>query len=294
MLTKSRVQPGAFRLWRVLAGALLLACAAAVAESETPRVVSLAPHLTELAYTAGAGDALVGAVAYSDWPEPARELPRIGDAYRFDMETILGLDAELALAWRGGTPEAVADRLEELGIEVLWVETRNLADIGDALEQIGSRLGAAAQARQAAETYRRQLASSKNPGRGEHDVSIFYQVSARPLFTLGGRHVITEVFELCGASNAFADLDTEATTVDREAVITRSPDMIIAGVEESNDEDPLSIWRDTRMVEDGHTRLEAVDPERLVRPTPRIVEGIEHVCELVRDVTTVSHGDADR
>ncbi|WP_376694955.1 cobalamin-binding protein [Wenzhouxiangella sp. EGI_FJ10305] len=267
---------------RVLAWALLIVCAGVSAEDQ-PRVVSLAPHLTELAFAAGAGDALVGAVAYSDWPEPARELPRIGDAYRFDMETILGLDADLALAWRGGTPEAVASRLEELGIEVLWVETRNLADIGDALEQIGSRLDAPEPAREAADAYRRELASSKSLNRGEHDVSIFYQVSARPLFTLGGRHVITEVFESCGASNLFADLDTEATAVDREAVISRSPELIIAGINEPAD-DPLSVWRDTRMVEEGRTRLVSVDPERLVRPTPRIVEGIEYVCELVRKV----------
>src|SRR5699024_812314 len=103
-----------------LALALLAWVTAGVAE-EKPRVVSLAPHLTELVFTAGAGETLVGVVAYSDWPEKARELPLIGDAYRFDMETILGLDADLALAWTGGTPATVARRLGDLGIEVMWV-----------------------------------------------------------------------------------------------------------------------------------------------------------------------------
>ncbi|RFF27907.1 cobalamin-binding protein [Wenzhouxiangella sp. 15181] len=298
MRTRSRIQDsgvrfraGALRLVRVFAWALLLG-SAAVSADEKPRVVSLAPHLTELAFAAGAGDTLVGVVAYSDWPEAARKLPRIGDAFRFDLETILGLDADLALAWRGGTPKAVADRLKELGIEILWIETSTLSDIAAALEQIGTRLGTPEHGREAAEAYRQDLASLRASGPDEVDVTVFYQVSARPLFTLGGRHVITEVFESCGARNVFADLDTEATAIDREAVITRSPELIIAGINEPAD-DPLSVWRDTRMVEDGHTRLEAVDPERLVRPTPRIVEGIEHVCELVRDVTTASHGDAD-
>lgn len=262
-----------------LVGALLLICTV-VGSEDRPRVVSLAPHLTELAFAAGAGDTLVGAVAYSDWPEAARELPRIGDAYRFDMETILGLETEMALAWRGGTPEAVADRLDELGIDVLWIEARSLDDIGDALERIGHRLGSEHQAAEAAEAYRDELAGIRQAHARDSDVSIFYQVSARPLFTLGDRHVITEVMEVCGAKNAFGDLDAEAASIDREAVIARSPDLIVAGRNESDD-DPLAIWRDTRMVEQGATRLESVDPERLVRPTPRIIEGIEFVCQLV-------------
>ncbi|HSH27539.1 MAG TPA: ABC transporter substrate-binding protein, partial [Wenzhouxiangella sp.] len=179
------------------------------AAEEKLRVVSLAPHLTELVFAAGAGDTLVGVVAYSDWPEKARELPLIGDAYRFDMETILGLDADLALAWTGGTPVAVARRLKALGVELMWVETRTLADIGAALERIGTRLGTADRAADVAANFREELTALRERHHGASDVSIFYQVSARPLFTLGKPHVITEVFEVCGARNAFDDLDTE-------------------------------------------------------------------------------------
>jgi iron complex transport system substrate-binding protein len=254
------------------------------AAAEELRVVSLAPHLTELAYSAGAGDTLVGVVAYSDWPEAAKALPRIGDAFRFDMEAILGLDADLALAWTGGTPKAVAARLESLGIEVLWIETRSLSDIGDALERIGRRLGTEERAQEAAESYRRELRALRERHGGDGEVTIFYQVSARPLFTLGRPHVITEVFAACGARNAFEDLDIEAAAIDREAVIARAPDLIVAGINDP-DSDPLSSWRDTRMVREGHTRLESVDPERLVRPTPRIVEGIDFVCRLVEEAT---------
>jgi len=267
---------------QVITALLLFALSVLLVAQEKPRVVSLAPHLTELVYAAGAGDALVGAVAYSDWPEAARELPRIGDAFRFDMETILGLDADLALAWRGGTPDGVADRLEELGMEVVWVETQSLEQIATALERIGARLGFPMQGRRAAEDYRQSLAALDASNSDGSDVSIFYQVSAKPLFTLGGRHVITEVFEVCGARNAFGDLDTEAAAIDREAVIARSPDLIIGGINEGGD--PLSPWRGTGLVEEDGTRLETVDPERLVRPTPRIVEGIEHVCDLVEEL----------
>lgn len=275
-----RVQAGAFQLVRVLFGALLLTCTVAAAEQEKPRVVSLAPHLTELAYTAGAGDSLVGAVEYSDWPDAARELPRIGDAFRFDMEAIVGLGPDLALAWRGGTPDAVADQLKSLGVEVLWIETRALDDIPEAIERLGVALGSPGQARASAAAFRQELAALRLRFGGGTRASVFYQVSARPLFTLGARHVISEVFSVCGAENAFADLDTEAAAVDREAVIARAPDFIIAG-DSGAESDPLEAWRSTSLAEGGGARLVTVDPEQLVRPTPRIVEGIELVCELV-------------
>lgn len=249
-------------------------------------MISLAPHLTELVYTAGAGDTLVGVVAWSDWPAAARELPRIGDAYRFDLETILGLDADLALAWRGGTPTAIVERMEALGLEVMWVETRSLADIASALEAIGNRLGSAETARTVAADYLERLESLRQSNDDlRSDVSVFYQVSAQPLFTLGGRHVITEVFETCGARNVFADLDTEAAAVDREAVVARAPDLIIAGRNDTGT-DPLETWRDSLLSQGGATRLESVDAERLVRPTPRIIEGIEFVCDLVEETST--------
>ncbi len=279
----------ALGIWVVL----MVAPPFGAAAEEELRVVSLAPHLTELVFAAGAGDTLVGVVAYSDWPEKAQELPLIGDAYRFDMETILGLNANLALAWTGGTPAAVARRLGELGIEVMWVETRTLADIGDALEQIGARLGSADQAGKAAAGYRKELAALRQRHDDDSDVSIFYQVSARPLFTLGKPHVITEVFKVCGARNAFGDLDTEAASIDREAVIARAPDLIVASRQLPGD-DPLAVWRATRMVEQGRTRLEAVEPERLVRPTPRIIDGIRHICALVEQLDAQDTAGSER
>ena len=82
---------------------------AANASQAPERIVSLAPHLTELAFDAGLGDQLVGVVAYSDYPPEAQALPEIGDAFRFDLETLLRLDTQLALAWAGGTPISVID-----------------------------------------------------------------------------------------------------------------------------------------------------------------------------------------
>lgn len=272
-------------VYSVLAGLALLGCGLALAEAPL-RVISLAPHLTELAYTAGSGASLVGVAEWSRWPPQARALPRIGNAYRFDLEAILGLDPDLALFWHSGTPEPLAGRLEELGIEVLRIETQSLEQIALALEQIGQRLGSPETARAAADAYRKRLTAIRSRQAHEVDVSIFYQVAASPLYTLGGRHVITEVFAACGARNLFGDLNTEAAAVDREAVIIGQPDLILVANDQSGD-DPLAGWRSTQLVRQGHTRVESVDPVLLIQPTPRITEGIERVCELVDEVVAV-------
>lgn len=264
--------------WCFAGLAFLLASGLALASDEV-RVISLAPHLTELVYAAGAGDRLVGVVDWSDYPPEAAELPSIGDAFRFDLERIIGLAPDLALAWRGGTPTAVVERMASLGIETMWIETNSLEQIAVALENIGQALRSTEQAETAAADFRIRLETFDVSQK--ETLSVFYQASMRPLYTLGGRHVINEVLALCGMRNIFADLDIEATVVDQEAVVAAAPDLIIAGADINTDGlDPLGLWRSTGPVLEGQTRLHQVDPGLLIRPTPRIVEGIEQLCQL--------------
>jgi len=257
---------------------LLILASGAAAGEDSPRVISMAPHLTELAYAAGVGDRLVGVVDYSDFPARASRLPSIGDAFRFDLERILSLEPDLALAWQGGTPPQTVDRLRAVDIEVLWVEIRSLADIADALVLIGRRLGRADLGRAAAQEFRHGLSRHERPS-SQHPLRVFYQVSPRPLYTLGGRHVINEVFERCGLVNVFAELDTEAAVVDVEAVLAADPDWIIAG-RSGDGQDPLGRWRDSGLLDTEQIGLYEVDAELLIRPTPRILKGIDHLCRL--------------
>ncbi|MFO7762941.1 MAG: helical backbone metal receptor [Wenzhouxiangellaceae bacterium] len=249
------------------------------------RIVSLAPHLTELAFEAGIGDLLVGAVEWSDHPAAAREIPRIGDAFRFDLERILRMDASHALAWRGGTPSGAVAKLRELGIEVEVIETRTLEQIAGAIERLG-QLGAdpAAAAERAADFRRRLLAFEQGVPSGRPVVEIFYQVSEKPLFTLGGNHVINEVFGLCGAANVFDRMQTEAASVDLEAVLARDPLAIVASDDGAGN--PAAHWQaypDLRAI--ACDNVLRVDPALLVRPTPRVLDGAAKLCEwLDREV----------
>ncbi|HLS04740.1 MAG TPA: cobalamin-binding protein [Wenzhouxiangella sp.] len=282
MFTKSESVGLLVRLALTGAVLALLVCSPVAAGDGQMRTVTLAPHLTELVYEIGAQEHLVGVVEWSNWPEEAKALPRIGSAFRFDMEAILSLDTELALAWSGGTPPAVGQQLENLGIEVLWLQTRSLDEIAEAVELLGQRLETTRPAREIADRFRSKTERLRERYKDNPPASIFYQVSAQPLFTLGGRHVISEVFRTCGAHNIFDDLDTEAAAVDREAVIARQPDFIIAGSSDESAE-ALAKWEESRLVDREQTRLVAVDADLLVRPNLRIIEGIEFICELVAE-----------
>lgn len=242
------------------------------------RIVSLAPHLTELAFEAGIGDRVVGAVEWSDHPAEAREIPRIGDAFRFDLERILRLEATHALAWGGGTPPGAIAELEDLGVKVEVIEIRTLEGIARAIERLGQLGGTPAVAVETAASFRRRLRTF------EHDASdakgvveIFYQVSEKPLFTLGGRHVINEVFGLCGARNVFGRMNTEAASIDLEAVLARDPLAIV--ISDDGPGDPVAHWQaypDLRAV--ACDNLLRVDPALLVRPTPRVLDGAAKLC----------------
>ena len=70
-----------------------------VLEKPAARIVSLAPHATELLYAAGAGEHVVGVLSTSDWPPEAAAKPRVGDAHRLDLERIVALAPDLVVTW---------------------------------------------------------------------------------------------------------------------------------------------------------------------------------------------------
>jgi iron complex transport system substrate-binding protein len=121
------------------------------------RIVSLAPHVTELLFTAEAGDRLVGAVEHSDYPPAAKKVPRVGDAFRIDLERITSLEPDLVVAWESGNPADAVTSLRELGIPVLVTEVHRLDDIPDLLSTLGELAGSPDPARKAAASFREEI-----------------------------------------------------------------------------------------------------------------------------------------
>lgn len=255
----------------------MLGIAASALAAPAQRIVTLAPHLAELVYAAGAGERLVGTVEWSDYPPEAGTLPRVGDAFRLDLEALAALEPDLLLGWQGGNPDHLLEQLGQRGYRVVALAPQRLDDIGAQLVEIGRLAGTPGPAEAAAARFRAGLAALRAAQAGKSRVRVFYQVSWRPLYTVGGRQLISEVLALCGGHNIFADLGELAPAVSMEAVIARDPEVILAAEVQQAELTEWRRWPAVTAVARGH--LYAVDGDLVVRPSPRILEGTRQVCE---------------
>ena len=202
------------------------------------RIVSLAPHVTEQLYAAGAGAKLVAASEYSDYPEDAKRLPRVASSGAVNLEMVLALKPDLVVAWRLEATAAALARLESLGVPVFYSEPRRLAQIPDTIEALGELAGTAGVARPLAEALRKELARLDAAYRGKRPVSVFYQIAERPLMTLGGEHFVSDAIALCGGRNVFAGSSLMAPVVNVESVLAADPEAIVSG-----NDDWRADWR---------------------------------------------------
>jgi iron complex transport system substrate-binding protein len=245
-----------------------------------PRVVSLAPNLTELAYAAGAGSLLVGTVEWSDYPAEAKALPRVGDAWRLDYERVLALRPDVVLAWPGGTPASVVERLRGLGLRVVDVPSQRLADVPAALRQLGRLAGTQDVAERAATDFERRIEAARIAHAGARTLSVFIQVDDAPVYTVNGRHVISEVVELCGGRNVFAALPQLAPPIAVEAVLAADPQVIVST--DDTIADPLAQWRNwprLRAVQAG--TVYSLPSDLVTRASPRLARGVGVTCEAL-------------
>lgn len=250
-----------------------------VTASEALRIVTLAPNLTELVYAAGAGEQLVGTVAYSDFPAAAAKLPRIGDAFRFDYEALRLLQPDLILAWGSGNPRSAIDRLRAQGYRVEEFEARSLDDIAAQVERIGALAGSAAEAERVATEFRRAIRELRAAYQGRAALRVFYQVSAQPYFTVSGQHVIDELIGLCGGRNVFAHLTAVAPAVSLESIILADPQVIVAPVVTPDDQQWQQDWQRWQNVSAVRNRaLQNVSADFLSRSTTRMLQGGRQLC----------------
>ena len=247
-----------------------------------PRLVSLSPHITELLFAAGAGSYVVGVDDASDYPAEAAGIARVGEVSALDVEALVNLKPTLVILWDSGTSARREAELERLKLKLLITEQRRLDDIGDALVQFGRLAGTADAATAAAQRYRNDLRDLRLRYAGRPRLRVFYQVWDRPMYTLSGGHVASEVLSLCGGDNVFAELSTLAPAVDKEAVLTRDPEVILvaaSGAEGTRQIEDWGRFRSLRAVR--HHHIFSVDPSLVGRMTPRILDGVRQVCGLL-------------
>ena len=251
------------------------------------RIVSLAPHVTEILFAAGAGERVVGVVAYSDYPQAARALPQVGGYTQVDLEAIVSLRPDLVIGWRSGNRDAHLARLQAMGIPVYLNEPRSLDDVARSLEQFGRLAGSEDAAHAAATAFRARHAALAARYAGQPSVRTFYQIWDRPLMTINDEHLIADVIRLCGGSNVFGSQAQLAPTIGVEAVLAANPEAIVAsGMGDARPEwlDQWARW--PQLEATRRDNLFFIPPDLIQRHTPRILDGAERLCAQLETART--------
>lgn len=246
------------------------------------RIVSLSPHITEQLFAIGAGELIVGTVEWSDYPEAARNVPRVGSSSAINYEIVMRLDPDLVLAWRSGNGDQVVARLRALGFVVHVQEPERLEDIPRELSQLGVLVGHEDQAAVVVDDFNTRIAALRETYAERPVVQVFQQIWGQPLITLNGDHLASDIIRLCGGHNIFADAATLVVNTSLEAVLLRDPELIIVTESDSDLTASLRAWQKwpgIRAVANG--QVTAIDPDLLQRHGPRIADGAEQVCEAI-------------
>ncbi len=250
--------------------------------SPAQRIISVAPHVTELLFAAGAGAKVVAASEYSDYPAAARQLPRVANSGAIDLERVLALRPDLVVAWRLSATAHTLDRLQSLGIPVFYSEPHRLSEIADAVEALGVLAGTQAAARPAAAELRSALERLRAAYQGRRTLNVFYQIADRPLMTVNGRHFISDALGVCGARNLFAGLPVIASTVSAESVLAADPDAIIAARHDAADTAWQAQWAQFGTLRAGQLgNLITVRADEMHRHGPRALEAAAGLCRLI-------------
>ncbi|WP_409269760.1 cobalamin-binding protein [Massilia sp. BHUDP2] len=277
------------RQMMVLAAALLAPAAGAVTvhddagnavtlDKPAMRVISMAPHVTETLFAAGGGSRIVGAVNYSDYPEAAKSIPRIGSNREIDMERVISMKPDLIVAWMHNNSERQIEMVRKLGVPVFLSDPQKLEGIPDNVARLGQLMGTQAVADPAAAELRRQLASLRSRYAGRPTVRTFYQVWDKPLYTLSGRHIITDALRLCGGENIFDKLTVTAPIVSIESVLQADPEAVFGTAEKNYG--GVNLWKPyASLTATRKDNLFTVDGNLLNRAGPRMIAGTAVLCE---------------
>ena len=247
------------------------------------RIIALSPHIAENLFAIGAGERLVGTVSYSDYPEAAKAIPRVGTYDRLDLETVLSLKPDLVISWVSSGTRPLAQRLEALGLTVFYSESRTFEDVARTFERLGVLTGQEARATERAARIRRRVADLRHRYADAAPVSVFYQVWDQPLMTVSEPHLIAEAIALCGGENVFSGMDHPIPRISIENVLAADPEVIVAGGMGEANHDWLKAWQKWPQLQAvAAERLVFIPPSLIQRHTERAVEGATRLCDALQ------------
>ena len=253
-----------------------------ILNSPAERILSLAPDLTEILFHIGAGARLVGVDEYSNYPLEAKQITRVNNHAAANYELILALQPDLVVAWHSGNGEQMISRIRALGFPVFVTEVRKMDDIPGLYRRLGELVGNQKQAEARVAAFGQGLARLRLLYSTRPQVKIFYQIWHEPLITLNAEHILSDVMQLCGGTNIFAQAIPLVPYVNMEAIVAADPQVVILGASQENNHQGLAVWQQWQGISAvANEQIYVLPADLMQRHSMRILDGAELLCGYV-------------
>ena len=262
---------------RLLTGLLALLLSAPAWLVAAPRVITLSPANTELAFAAGITP--VGGSAWSDYPAAAKEIEQVASWQGINLERIVALHPDVVLAWKEGNAERQVNQLRSLGITVLWVDSHSIEEIAATLRQLAKWSPQPEKAEQAAATLLHDYAQLKEQYAKAPKKRVFMQFGFNPIFTSNKSAIQNQILEVCGGQNIFADSRVAWPQVSREQVLMRQPQVIVAAGDAGQIPKIQHYWASQLTIP-----IIPLNSDWFERASPRIILAAKQLCTALSQV----------
>ena len=245
------------------------------------RVVSLNPVTTELLFALGVGDRAVGRTSWDLYPAAAQAVPDLGPGMGPNVEAVLGQRPDLVLLYASESNRAAVQQLRAAGIATLTHRTDKIADLQRVIPVIAAALGVDSIGRVVADTVRASVEAVRALPRPSASPRAFWHIWDAPLLTIGGGSYLSELLDVAGATNVFADAAQPSPQVSLEEVARRNPDVILAGPNNARKIRENPLWQAVPAVRAG--RVVVIDTTIVGRPGVRMGEAAHFLRRLLVD-----------
>jgi ABC-type Fe3+-hydroxamate transport system substrate-binding protein len=247
------------------------------------RIISLAPNLTEIIYAVGAGPRLVGNTTFCDYPEEARHVPKVGDTLHPSIERIIALRPQLILVSTASQLESFTRQLDEQNIAVYITDPHDLEGVFQSIQAIGELVDERERAGSLVSALRSRATSIEERVGNRKPLSVFYQLSAEPLYTAGRDSFITDLVRRAGGVSVTADVPGAWPRYSDEAALAARPEAVIMATGDSmgaqaNAEVAGPLMRSPAVL---NKRVYKINGDYLSRPGPRLVDGLEQMARAL-------------
>ena len=295
MSCRAKIATTGFLLLHLIALGTTAPSVRAAPASGPKRIVSLAPSVTETIFALGFGDRLVGVTTYCDYPAAAKQLPKIGSFTNPSLEAIVAKRPDLVLGVSSATEPTKAREIERLGLKLRLISLNQVSDILQSIVTIAQLL----EAPQAGATLRSdieaQIERVKNRVAPASRRPTLLAVGLRPLVAVGGRNYLDELITLAGGENIAGGATQPWLNLPDEYIVAKAPQVIIEAGMGSDRGQSARHWRDLQSIPAvRERRVYAYPSDKILRPGPRIGEGLEEIARMIHPECFAQTARADK